>query len=196
MYSYQVEQAIKAAAVLHSDQVRKGEVPIPYITHIMAVTMILRDYTEDEDTLVACLLHDTVEDTDYTLAELTEDFGESVATIVQTVSEPPAAEANWQQRKAAYHKQLKKGPLEALMVAAADKIHNLRGMVEQYTSDHGRFMSDFGGNLEERLRQYQDISNVINARLDNDIVNEFNHVFTEYKNFIEDVKKTQDGSKV
>lgn len=195
MYSYQIEQAIKAASILHAGQLRKGEIEIPYISHIMAVTLILRDYTEDEATLTACLLHDTIEDTDYTLKELTDDFGKDVAEIVAAITEPAVEKTTWKQRKAAYHKQLKKGPEAALMIAAADKIHNLRGMVEQYAHDHTRFINDFGGNLEERLQQYQAISNVLNARLKNDIVHEFNHVFTEFKTFIEDAKNTQENAK-
>ncbi|MCA9357566.1 bifunctional (p)ppGpp synthetase/guanosine-3',5'-bis(diphosphate) 3'-pyrophosphohydrolase, partial [Candidatus Kaiserbacteria bacterium] len=87
MYTYKIEQATKAAALLHQDQLRKGEVALPYITHLVGVTMILRDYTDDEDTLVAALLHDTIEDTDYTLEELKADFGEKAALYVDTVSE-------------------------------------------------------------------------------------------------------------
>ena len=64
-YSYRIEQAIKAASVLHREQVRKGSVPFPYITHLFAVAMIASDYTDDEDVIVAALLHDTIEDTDY-----------------------------------------------------------------------------------------------------------------------------------
>lgn len=56
MYSFAIEQAIRAASVLHKDQVRKGQVPYPYITHLFAVSMIVSDYTEDENTIVAALL--------------------------------------------------------------------------------------------------------------------------------------------
>ena len=69
-YSYAIEQAIRAASVLHKDQIRKGSVPYPYVTHLFAVAMIVSDYTSDEDTIVAALLHDTLEDTDYTEEEL------------------------------------------------------------------------------------------------------------------------------
>ena len=88
MYTYRIEQAIKAASLLHQDHVRKGDVPIPFVTHLVAITFILRDYTTDEDTLIAALLHDTLEDTDYTAEELKEDFGETVAKYVLTVTEP------------------------------------------------------------------------------------------------------------
>ena len=112
MYTYKVEQAIKAAAILHQDQLRKGSVQLPYITHLMAVALILRDYTNDEDALVAALLHDTLEDTDYTIDELKTDFGENVATLVQTLTEPRyknEVKVPWIDAKKGYAKQLRKG---------------------------------------------------------------------------------------
>ena len=191
MYSYKIEQAIKAAALLHQDQVRKGAVKLPYVTHLVSVMLILRDYTTDEDTLVAALLHDTLEDTDYTEEELRNDFGEKVAKLVVTVSEPRYKgdkKIPWLERKKAYAKQLRKGPKEAVMIAAADKIHNFRSLVEEYCEDIDAFLRDFGRDLETRLEAYQHIANAINNRLKDGIVHEFNHTFEQYKKFIIDVK--------
>ena len=88
MYSYRIEQALRAATILHKDQVRKGSVPIPYVSHLFAVAMIASDYTDDEDVIIACLLHDTLEDTDYTAQDLEEDFGGAIRELVEAVSEP------------------------------------------------------------------------------------------------------------
>lgn len=197
MYSYRIEQAIRAATVLHKGQVRKGSAPLPYISHLIAVSFIVMDYTKDEDTVVAALLHDTIEDTDYTVDELQEDFGVEVREIVEYLSEPDDTEKkqySWRERKQKYAKQLKKAPEAALLIAAADKIHNMRAIVEEYYDDHARFMNEFRGSLDDRALMYEDISNVINTKLKNDIVAEFNHVFTEYKNFLADVKKTKEAS--
>lgn len=191
MYTYKIEQAIKAASLLHQDQLRKGSVSLPYITHLMSVMMILRDYTNDEDTLVAALLHDTLEDTDYTYEELVQDFGEKVASIVKTVSDPVSTNTerlSWLEIKKGYAKQLRKGPVEAVMIAAADKSHNFRSMVEEYIDDHDSFLKDFGTHLDMRLEAYQNIANAINSRLTDGIVHEFNHTFSAYKDFIFDVK--------
>lgn len=198
MYTYRIEQAIKAAAVLHQDQMRKGVVPVPYITHLMAVVLILSDYTDDEDTLIAALLHDTLEDTDYTQEELREDFGAVVLSYVVAVSEPKShgeKKLPWLERKKAYAKQLRSGPTEAVHIAAADKAHNFRSIVDEYIEDHDRFLQDFGPKLDERLEAYQTIANAINNRLSDGIVHEFNHTFTEYKNFIFDVQNTLEQGK-
>lgn len=195
MYSYRIEQALRAATILHKDQVRKGIVPIPYVSHLFAVTMIIADYTDNEDVIIAALLHDTLEDTDYTPQELQDDFGGTVREIVEAVTEPESDQTNklsWKEKKQHYAKMLRSASQEALMVATADKIHNMRAIVEEYYDDHVRFMADFGGNLDDRVLMYQDISNAINRSLKNDIIHEFNHVFEEYKKFIVNVKRTKE----
>lgn len=195
MYSYRVEQALRAITILHKDQVRKGAIPLPYVSHLFAVAMIVMDYTDDEDTVITALLHDTLEDTDYTPKELQEDFGGKVLELVLALTEPQDDESHqysWKERKNRYAKALRNAPQESLLVAAADKIHNMRAMVEEYFDEHERFLSEFSGSLDDRIMQYQDIANALNRNLQSDILQEFNHVFTEYKNFIEDVKKTKE----
>lgn len=194
MYTYKIEQAIRAVTILHEDQLRRGTIPLPYVSHLFAVMVILRDYTTDEDTLVAALLHDTLEDTDYTEEEMKEDFGGPIAEIVLTVTEPKSngeEKLTWMEKKKAYLKNLKKGSEKALMVCAADKIHNFRSTVEEYHEDYSRFIQDFGPNLDDRLETYQNISNILNSKLKNDIVHEFNNTFNEYKNFLSNVQKSQ-----
>ena len=192
LYSYRIEQALRAASVLHKDQVRKGRVPYPYVTHLFAVAVMVSDYTTSEDAVIAALLHDTLEDTDYTSSELQNDFGEAVEKIVLEVSESQSSDEkdeDWKSRKDRYATQLTAASEEALIVAAADKIHNMRSAIEEYFDKPLRFVRDFGGSLRERLLMYQEISNILNRRLKNDIIHEFNHVFSEYKNFIAHAEK-------
>lgn len=194
MYTYKVEQAIKAAALLHQDQLRKGAVQLPYVTHLMAVMLIVRDYTQDEATLVAALLHDTLEDTDYTPAELEADFGAEVAQIVQTLTEPqqtPDQKIPWLEVKKTYAQQLRKGSEKAVLIAAADKAHNFRSIIEEYYEDHSRYTQDFGPYLDQCLEGYQAIANAINNRLKDGIVHEFNHTYEQFKKFIFDVQASQ-----
>lgn len=195
MYTYRIEQAIRAASILHHEQYRKGGVPIPYISHLVAVMLLVQDYTDKEAVIIAALLHDTLEDTDYSQEELIADFGVDVHKIVAAVSEPQDTSSkkySWSERKKIYAKQLRSAPEGALIVAAADKIHNMRSLIEEYHQNHEGFLRAFGGSLEERLQQYQEIANIINKYLENPIVAEFNHVFKEYKEFIYHAKKTTD----
>ncbi len=190
-YTYAIEQAIRAASVLHTGQVRKGPVPYPYLTHVFAVAMIVSDYTDDENTIIAALLHDTLSDTDYTSAELEDDFGGKVKDIVESITEPHYTTDNRKlllEERKNFLKKLKDVQEEALIVLAADKVHTMRTVVEEYLEDISAFVADFGPNQDDRLFFYQEISNVLNRRLQNAILSEFNDVFTEYKNFIHEVK--------
>ncbi len=196
MYSYRIEQAIRAASVLHKDQLRKGSMPFPYITHLMATAFTLLDYTKNEDVIIAALLHDSIEDTDYTIDELQEDFGGKVREIVEAVTEPKRdgeKKLTWREQKMTYVRQLKKAPKEALLVAAADKIHNFRTIVEDYTDSYDRYVQDFGKNFDDRLEVYQEIHDIINSRLDSPIKDEFNHVFAEFKEFLYRIKDIDEG---
>ncbi|MDN6427237.1 HD domain-containing protein, partial [Acidipropionibacterium jensenii] len=79
-----LERAYETADHYHRGQTRKsGD---PYITHPLAVAMILAELGMDDQTLCAGLLHDTVEDTSYTMEQLTADFGEEVALLVDGVT--------------------------------------------------------------------------------------------------------------
>ena len=191
-YSYAIEQAIRAASVLHKEQVRKGSVPYPYITHLFAVTLIVMDYTDDENTIVASLLHDSLEDTDYTERELEDDFGGPVKDIVLSLSEKPinntGKDALIEQKKQ-YIRQLKNASEEALIIVSADAIHDMRSTVEEYYDDYTGFIAEFGSSVNMRLFLYQEISNTLNRNLKSAILAEFNSVFTEYKNFLHNVEK-------
>ncbi len=190
-YTYAIEQAIRAASVLHTGQVRKGPVPYPYLTHVYAVAMIVSDYTDDENTIIAALLHDTLSDTDYTSVELEDDFGGVVRGYVESITEPHYSTDNRKlliDERKNFLKKLKDVKEEALIVLAADKIHTMRTIVEEYLEDISAFIADFGPNQDDALFFYQEMSNVLNRRLRNAILAEFNDVFTEYKNFIHEVK--------
>jgi GTP pyrophosphokinase len=79
-----ISRAFNLANQAHDGQVRKsGE---PYISHPIAVAEILLDLCMDTDTIVSALLHDVVEDTDITLEELSKQFGETVANLVDGVT--------------------------------------------------------------------------------------------------------------
>ena len=79
-----ISRAFDVAEEMHRGQLRKsGE---PYLIHPMAVAEILAELGMDEETIIAGLLHDVVEDTPYTMEELARDFGEEVALLVDGVT--------------------------------------------------------------------------------------------------------------
>lgn len=121
-----LEDAIAFAARAHAGHIRKGT-DVPYIWHALAVGKLLQDAGCDEVVVVAGILHDTVEDTGVTLAELAERFGDRVADIVRGCSEPDKS-LPWEERKQHTISSLPGAALEVRLVSAADKIDNLRSI--------------------------------------------------------------------
>ncbi|HEY2765912.1 MAG TPA: bifunctional (p)ppGpp synthetase/guanosine-3',5'-bis(diphosphate) 3'-pyrophosphohydrolase [Pseudonocardiaceae bacterium] len=123
-----LQRAYDVADEKHAHQRRKsGD---PYITHPLAVSTILAELGMDTTTLVAALLHDTVEDTDYSLARLTEDFGDEVAHLVDGVTKldkvklGAAAEAETIRKMVI---AMARDP-RVLVIKLADRLHNMRTM--------------------------------------------------------------------
>lgn len=122
-------KALAFAAHKHRDGTRKGESKIPYINHPIAVANILVNEggVTDSDAIVAAILHDTVEDTETTLAELAREFGEQVATIVHEVSDDKSLAKEERKRRQVEHApSLSPG---ARLVKLADKICNVRDII-------------------------------------------------------------------
>lgn len=121
-----IERAYKVAAHAHRHQKRKsGE---PYITHPLAVAIILADLGMQPPTLVAALLHDTVEDTDYSLDQLRKEFGDEVAGLVDGVTKldrvtfGKAAEAETVRKMVIAMAR----DIRVLVIKLADRLHNAR----------------------------------------------------------------------
>ncbi len=128
-------EAIEFAAIAHDGVYRKGT-KIPYITHVVEAGMIAMTMTQDDNTIIAAILHDIVEDTDYELNDIQSRFGPRVAELVSYESEDkmkeiPANES-WKIRKEAFLKHLESAPLEAKIVCLADKLSNMRMSVKTF----------------------------------------------------------------
>ncbi|MFC6697547.1 RelA/SpoT family protein [Nocardioides daphniae] len=121
-----LERAYRTAERLHAPQKRKsGD---PYITHPLAVTTILAEIGMTEPVLVAALLHDTVEDTPYTLEELTAEFGEEVAALVDGVTKLDKVQYGAAAQSETIRKMIvaMSKDIRVLVIKLADRLHNMR----------------------------------------------------------------------
>ena len=121
-----IERSYDVAAYWHRNQKRKsGD---PYITHPLAVATILAELGMNTDTISAALLHDTVEDTPYSLAELRGDFGEDIAALVDGVTKldkvkyGDSAEAETVRKMVVAMSR----DIRVLVIKLADRLHNMR----------------------------------------------------------------------
>lgn len=154
--------AFELAAGFHHNQTRKGT-PVPYIGHLMAVCSLVLDSGGDEDQAIAALLHDVVEDQGglTTLATIRQLFGDRVAAAVEACSDSmtsdPAQKLPWRERKERYLAHLKDASADALMVGAADKLHNARAILMDYRQVGEEVWSRFKVGKDEQLWYYGEL---------------------------------------
>ena len=132
-YSRRVEDAITLATEAHEGQYRQtGD---PYITHPLAVMKIVETWGMDEDTIIAAVLHDTIEDTSITLQDIKDNFGEQVAFLVNGVTKLSNTRAGMRDldtylpgtRDNLLRLLIATGAdIRVLIIKLADRLHNLR----------------------------------------------------------------------
>ncbi|MCT0216072.1 HD domain-containing protein [Synechococcus sp. CS-1330] len=157
--------ALAWADALHRDQRRKGK-PVPYISHLIAVSGLVWEDGGTEDQAIAGLLHDAIEDAGQSHSSIAERFGIPVADIVRdctdTSQEAPAGEKEpWLLRKTRYLKALAHKPETSLHVTAADKARNARDMVLDACRDPEmwvKFNAGLEGSAWYLLRMHQQLS--------------------------------------
>jgi len=127
MLTSRFDEALSFARVAHGDQLRKGK-DVTYLSHLLAVSAAVLEADGDEDLAIAALLHDVVEDTPVSVADVREHFGDRVAGVVEAcsdyVGDDPSAKPPWQERKQATVDHLRDLDHDALVVSLADKTHN------------------------------------------------------------------------
>ena len=123
-----IGRAFEKARKLHDGQLRKsGE---PYFIHPIAVAKILAQLGMDEETIVGGLLHDVVEDTEYTREELVVDFSEEIALLVDGVTK--LGSIKFDTKEEAQAENLRKmflamsKDIRVLIIKLADRLHNMR----------------------------------------------------------------------
>jgi GTP pyrophosphokinase len=121
-----LRHAYDVAARWHEGQVRKSGAP--YITHPLAVAILLADIGMDTTTLVAALLHDTVEDTGLTIGEVKAEFGAEVAVLVDGVTKLDGSKWGDHAEAETFRKMILAASIDlrVLVIKLADRVHNLR----------------------------------------------------------------------
>ena len=168
-YTKRLDDAIRKAAWAHEQagQHRKGG-DLPYIIHPIGVMMIASNVTENENVLIACLMHDILEDVSssiYDEKDMREDFGDNVVAIVKDVTKDDSID-DWHERSRAYLEHLQNlASDEVVIVSTSDKIHNLLSILTDHET-HGddlwnRFTTK---SAQDQLWYYKSILDVVKKR--------------------------------
>ena len=178
------DAALALAHRVHRRQKRKGT-SIPYIAHVLGVTSLVLEYGGNEDEAIAAVLHDVLEDVaefgggltvDALSREIEARFGSTVLRLVEhmtdTVSHP---KPSWPERKALHLTALGQAPRPALLIAAADKLHNVRSLKRDYRSAGEALWERFNpeAGRDRTLGYYRAALELFKARLPGALTDEF-----------------------
>lgn len=135
-----LDRAIVFAVKAHHNTERRGK-GFPYIVHPMEAVEIVATLTTDQELLAAAALHDTVEDTEVTVEQIRQEFGDRIASLVHAESDQLNGEVfagganeeeTWHARKQAAIDRLAAAPHDAKIVALGDKLSNMRAIWRDY----------------------------------------------------------------
>lgn len=128
-----LDEALRISARAHRKQTRRGS-DTPYIVHPFGVMYIASQYTSNENVLIACLLHDVIEDVpkEYSKSQMMEQFGSEVVDLVMGVTKDRKIN-DWKDSCDDYLYRLERdAPAESCIIAVADKIHNIMSILEDH----------------------------------------------------------------
>jgi len=196
-----IRSAYELAFRSHDGQLRKsGD---PYITHPVAVTLILIEYGMDSETIAAALLHDVVEDTSVTLEDVTKQFGKSIALLVDGVTKLTKMSFSTKEEQQAENvrKMLlaMAQDVRVIIIKLADRLHNMRTM--KFKSDSKQRQKaletmEVYAPLAHRLgiraikEELEDIAiEILDPVAYAEIVNHINMEKSEMDNFIKEIKE-------
>jgi len=150
-----VEKAARIAVTAHKEQVRKSD-GSPYIVHPFMCAMLLSKHAFPDEVVAAALVHDVLEDTTVSNDELRAALGDTVADIVEAVSEDSRVdwrtiENGWEKRKEAYIETVRNASEGAKAVSVADKIHNLQSLLRAHEEQGPAVWKKFNRGKEAKL---------------------------------------------
>lgn len=179
-----LNKAIVFATSAHEGQLRKGT-QIPYILHPLESAAIVGTMTTNDEIIAAAVLHDVVEDTNTTVEQIKEHFGDRVAALVASESEDKrenlSAESTWKIRKQETIDHLKTAPIEVKMITLGDKLSNIRAIHRDYNAIGDDLWQRF--NQKDKNEHYWYYKSISGCLVDLD-------GYQAYKEYCELVEKT------
>lgn len=158
-----ISEALTTASEAHAGQIRNGAGGMPYIEHPVAVTELLAEHGwTDEEVLAAALLHDVVEKSETTVAELDEQFGALVAALVATLSDDESI-TSYRERKDEHRSRVVAADGAALAIYGADKLTNVRALRAAYAEQGEAVGEEFKAPLDVKFEIWQDDLRMLRA---------------------------------
>lgn len=149
-----IARALAKATEAHAGQIRNGSGGLPYIEHprMVAATLAARGY--GEEALAAALLHDVVEDSETTVEDLREEFGDTIADLVATLSDDESIES-YRERKDEHRGRVARVDGDALAIYAADKLTNMTTLHTAIESEGMRVADEYDVPIGLKLEVWE-----------------------------------------
>ncbi len=187
MLTARFNEALALALELHSGQKRKGT-GVPYASHLLAVASLVLETGGDEESAIAALLHDAVEDCGGrpVLDAIRARFGARVAHIVDGCTDAYVSpKPPWKERKLQYLEHLGTEADEAvLLVANADKLHNARSVLRDYRAIGEKLWGRFTASRDETLWYYREVSELLARRRPSVLSDELRRVVADLEDLV------------
>jgi len=179
LLSPRVEIALRMAFKYHGGQIRKGD-DKQYIIHILEISRLLfsRGGTEvDWEIIAASLCHDLLEDTDCPESEIEEWCGPEVLRIVKAVTNDE--NLDWEAKKSKYIETVKAGGEKAMIVCLADKIVNLKALLEIYEKEGEKVWTRFNRGKEKKLWFESSVLEMLKENLEHPLMESYEKLIKE-----------------
>jgi (p)ppGpp synthase/HD superfamily hydrolase len=188
--SERFDRALALAHKVHRQQARKGT-QIPYIAHILGVAALVLEFGGGEDEAIGAILHDVLEDAaehaaqevtvDWLRDEIQRNFGPKVMEIVEHMTDATERhKPSWLSRKTKYIADLEHAPAPALLVSAADKLHNVQSLLRDYRRQGDALWARFNPEAGKSgmIGYYRALADVLGRRLPGALSNELGRAVT------------------
>lgn len=178
-----VTKALEFAIKAHEGQIRKGDGK-PYIIHPINVAIIIARANFPDLVIAAGLLHDTVEDTKISVRNIEDNFGSTVAEIVDDLTEKDKS-LPWKVRKEQAIAHIQEMDTWSLSVKTADKIDNLRSMYIAYLEQGPNVMKKFNAPMTDQIEMDKKLYNALRRKWPE------NPLLSQLKEVMDDVMKVE-----
>jgi len=145
-----IRAALELAERAHAGQTRSGSGGMAYIHHPVAVAELLAEHGYGEETVAAALLHDVVEDSETSVAEIEARFGAPVARLVEALTDDESIEP-YERRKDELRRHVEEAGGDAPAIYAADKLSNVRVLRRAYANEGEAAGEEFKAPLDVKL---------------------------------------------
>ncbi|MEI8230591.1 MAG: HD domain-containing protein [Candidatus Peregrinibacteria bacterium] len=193
-----LQQAIQLAIRAHGGINRKDD-DQPYLLHPINVLALLIQWHAEEDTCIAGLLHDVIEDADDDTqraayrGEITKTFGGNVLDIVEGVTEQDKS-LPWRTRKERYLEHLQTASKQSLLISCADRIHNTSSLLLAYRKEEEEVWKRFNAGKEEQIWYVRSVLHVLEERLGASYTKELDSAIQEIESLSARKKHKQDSA--